>query len=480
MSTSLPISTRAKFAVQSAFHAARLTISGQSLDQFYAKRRRESATQTHQSITNGGLINYGTGLGTKLDKSDGFYQRGPLEILPIQSWAAKKFLEIVIKDMFIRWRSCVSEKEDIVERLAEQERILKGKEALRNAAIAGRQYGTGIVVPITSEADLKEPLDLDRIRPGTLKAFQYFDRYDISATGKEDNMMSPQYGEPIFYELHPDSGRSPVRVHASRVIRFDGLTPPTKSGFSYYDENFGESVLIPVINDILKSAQISGGIAHMVQEASIPVLHVEGIRENIAGQAPEDPSVETIGEQINMMKSIYRLLMLDAKSREELTRVNIQFAGLADILNQSWAGLAAAADIPETRFLGNPPTGMDATGESDMENYVIMMEAQRAEMFEEALWLYDQLMMRNLGLSEPLEYEWNSLIELSDQSRALLSKTKAEAVQTAVSSGAIDEDDARDALRGDWFFGELEGDAPVPDPNEMIEFGDPNSPSGPT
>ena len=437
-------------------------------------QKRAKTIQSLNQYTSGGFTNLKTGAGTALDKTEGsffkptrFYYRSALEVLCVESWAARKFISLPVDDMFIRWRECTSDDDDANMAIEDAERELGGLTAIRNAMVAARQYGSGFVVPITTEAPLDTMLELDRIREGDLKAIHYFDRFDVSAYVRDHDLHSPTYGEPMYYDFHPDTGSVPVRVHASRVIRFDGQRPPTKSGFTFYDEDFGESELIPVIHDILRSEQTSSGIAHMVQEATVPVLHIEGLRETIAGMNPTDPTPEQIGAQINSMKGIYRILMLDATSREEFNRVNVAFAGLPDLLDRSYSTLSAAADIPQTRFLGNPPTGMNATGESDMRNYVSMLEARRAKLLHEPMWHYDNLMARHVGLKEPLEYEWESLIELSDKDKADTSKVKIEALVAAIGANVIDEDEARDALRGDWLFGELEGDAPEPDPEMM-------------
>ena len=69
-----------------------------------------------RKITQGGVYNSTTGLGTPLDKSEAtffnptrFYWRTPLEILYVQSSVAKKFINIPVDDMFIRWRSWVGD-----------------------------------------------------------------------------------------------------------------------------------------------------------------------------------------------------------------------------------------------------------------------------------------------------------------------------------------------------------------------------------
>ena len=68
--------------------------------------------------------------------------------------------------------------------------------------------------------------------------------------------------------------------------------------------------------------------------------------------------------------------MLD-KELEDFDRVAIQFAGLADLMDKYQARLAMLGDIPMTRWANTSPGGLNATGESDLRNYIMMVEANR-------------------------------------------------------------------------------------------------------
>ena len=273
----------------------------------------------------------------------------------------------------------------------------------------------------------------------------------------------------------PTHGGVPIRVHRSRILRFDGIRPPTKSGFTTYDQDFGVSNLIPVMLSVLEDQLLAGGVSHMSQEASIPILNVNGIREIFAGnREPGELTPDQIGEQVNQMKSIYRLLLLDSKSREEFTREAVNFGGLADLMDKYPARIAAAAKIPRTRFLGSPPIGMSATGESDMRNYVMMMEAMRVQQLEHPLSILDEVLARDAGLRLAPEYQWNSLLEMTDAEIAEAAKIKTEALSQALVDQVIDEDEYRETLSGDPLFGDLPGDPPEPDPMPMP--GDPPIP----
>ena len=57
-----------------------------------------------------------------------------------------------------------------------------------------------------------------------------------------------------------------------------------------------------------------------------------------------------------------------------------------------------------------------------------MMEAQREQMLGVPIKPLDMVLARHIGMKEPLEYEWQSLLDLSDMEIAQASKTKAEAL----------------------------------------------------
>ena len=89
------------------------------------------------------------------------YWRTPLEILGVESWVAAKGLKIRTDDQFIRWRHFVSKDESAVEAMELAERELGVENALSKAMKAGDQYGTGVVIMMSNEAMLDEPLDAE-------------------------------------------------------------------------------------------------------------------------------------------------------------------------------------------------------------------------------------------------------------------------------------------------------------------------------
>ena len=339
---------------------------------------------------------------------------------------------------------------------------------------AGRLYGTALLVMVTREAPLEEPLVPERVRAGDLLALPVFDRYDASVWTRDDDVYSPTYGQALMYRINPTRGVG-FYVHASRVLRFDGIAPLSDDGYTIYDRDWGVSEIVPAILAIMQDQTVATGVAHLSQEASIPIIKVEGLRDALAGQPdPNEQTAEQIGESLNMLKSIYRLLMMD--KTEDFERVAVSFAGLHEVMDRFWRRLAAAAKIPATRFLGMSPVGLNATGESDMVNYAMHVAAMQNAMLTDPLMRLDMVVARDAGLSEPLPYSWVPLTSMSETEMATTAKTKAEATKILIESGVIDEDEGRVAMDGDSVFGALAGEAPgLPEPELPPEPG----PGGP-
>ena len=445
-------------------------------ERFYGGR---TSLYGYGGLTSGGLVNTTTGLGTSLDKTEGFFLRptrfawaGPMEILCVQSWAARRARDLLVDDMFIRWRQFVDEdNETTVEKMIEAEERHDVTAALGDAMKAARQHGTGAVILMTTEAPMDWPLVPEQIREGDLKNLLVVDRWELAQTTWDRDPYSKQYGKSEWYDVFPTLGGS-FRVHHSRMLRFDGMTAPTSSGFRWYDQEWGVPDLVPIILALLQDQAFVSAISHLGQEASIPILKVPDLNKALSGKLhqndPNARSVESIGEKINMAKSIYRLMMIDRN--QEFVREAVQFAGLGQVFDKFPQRVAAAVGVPQTRWWGRSPAGLNATGESDMRDYVIELEANRERQMRrhDKLTKLDMVLARDAGMREPPEFEWLSLLELSDQDRLELAFKRVETVVKAVDGGMIDEDEGREILKGDPLFADLRGNAPEADFDELM------------
>ena len=227
--------------------------------------------------------------------------------------------------------------------------------------------------------------------------------------------------------------------------------------FSIYDREWGVSEVVPVVQSILQDQNVASAASQLTTEASIPVIKMQGLREGMSGYTdPDTPSPSKMAHELNTLKSIWHTMFMD--KMDDFERVNVSWAGLPDVMNNFEMRLAAAANIPATRFWGQSPKGMNATGESDMRNYAMYVRSMQMRMLTTPLKLIDYVLAKNIGIKEKdiPSYKWVSIMDLTVQEMAEASKAKMEGVVLGVLNDVIERDEARTALDGDSLYGDLE------------------------
>ena len=427
-------------------------------------RRSDSTQEVYQQRMAGGFVNPISGTGTSLDKNSlSFFTPTRMtsknfnEIIYVESWAAKKFIDIPVDDMFMKWRTFRDMENQTVERVKRAETEFGVKTKLARAIKAGRLYGTGLFIILTKESSPENPLSIERMMPGDLSNILTVDRFDCNVVSKNNNPYSKNYGKPVFYNVTLKMGGSFV-VHHSRVIRFDGITSISDNAWQSYDQDWGVASLIPVITEIYQDSNVSKGVASLVNEASVAIQKIEGFEDALSGGGDE-MSLQDRMSQTSILRSIYRTIFID--SEDSFERSTINFAGLPDLMDRNAVRLAAAADIPETRFWSKALSGLNSTGEGEARNYALKVASDQENQLPEPLRIIDMVLGKHLGLSEKICYEFPSILDLSEKDKVESASKKALFVVPLVTAGIIDEDEARAILDGDPIIGDLDDFGPV-------------------
>jgi hypothetical protein len=203
-----------------------------------------------------------------------------------------------------------------------------------------------------------------------------------------------------------------------------------------------------------------------IGKASIKHLTVLTRRQLKAGTLDRDPESEWFnrpenyyltglnGKQITIHPSRLRTpsrvstptLLLDAE--EEYESKSAQLSGLNDILMAFMQIVSGAADIPDTRLLGQSPAGMNATGTSEMKNYHDRIQSIQELELTPAMSHLDECLIRSATGSrdEAIYYDWAPLEQMSEKERADIFKTKSDAARALIGSTAGQEIITREAL----------------------------------
>ena len=449
----------------------------------------------------GGLANLALGLGAPGDaSSQGTYyrtdytSRDRLDTLYAECWLLAKAVSIPAADMTTRWRvwdrsteedttEARESDESLIQDIERAEREFGTRDFIRRLVIAGRLYGSAMGVMLDG-TDPASELDPSSVGAGKLNV-PIVDRFQMSIESWYADPLEPDFGRPALYRWTPefvygDQRRDGFRqeaaqidVHPSRILRYDGIRLPVDTPAAY--ESWGIPLPNHVLTAILQEEQASAAASHLAENASIPIYRGDYKDALLSGDGAA--TAEATARDVASQMSVWRAIFLDATV--EPSRLQVSFGGLEGILDRLAIRVAAAADIPVTRFYGRSPAGMNATGESDAANYAQNV-AEMQESIRPLLTRLDVAVARHAGISGELpNYEWASLVESSDADVAMAAKTKAEALDIAVTASAISTDEMRASLDGDEIFGDLPGDAPEPEPDPLMAGMEANPPFGP-
>jgi len=407
----------------------------------------------------GGMHNLASGMGGPNDKSrQSFFvptlidNRAELETVKTESWAASRFIDFPIDQMFLKPRVFEDWNDAQIEKYKKYLAKFKLNQKLAAAMKAGRLYGSGFLVVISREAPLWEPLIVNEIREHDLLNLMVFDRFSTYVEQRSESILSLNYGQAEVYNISPAYGGT-FRIHESRILRLDGQDPLTSDSWQVYNRDYGVSELIPVIQSIFQDTQSANGVSQLIEEASIGILKSEGYQEAL-GNAPDTNSAGEIACAINRLKSIYQMIIMDADS--DFSRTAVDFTGLPQILDRFKSRLAAAAGIPETIFLSRSPAGMNATGEADLSINAANVLAKQELLLRAAYDFLDPIFTRSAGLPPVASYTFPSLVTLSETDKATVFLTKMQGVTLGVQNDVLTPDEGREIMSDDELVGQLE------------------------
>ena len=195
----------------------------------------------------------------------------------------------------------------------------------------------------------------------------------------------------------------------------------------------------------------------MVNEASADVVSIEGLQNLLTHPTGEQMLYKRF-RMMKQMKSIHNILLMDSK--EEYGTKTIALNGVKDLIWEYLRIIAAAVGIPATRFLSASPDGMNATGESDLNNYVDLIRQKQKSVFDKRLRVMDKILAAHAGIDD-FKYTWNCAFPESALQKEERRNKLADTVSKLVSAGVITGDAGISVLENERLFGDLKlGTAP--------------------
>ena len=374
-----------------------------------------------------------------------------LNALYRESWIVRRIIDVIPADMLKNWITITSGLDpDVEKRLSLTLRRTQLIDKLKRGMQWGRLYGGALGVMLVKHQgyDLSQPLQLDWIMPGDFEGLLIFDRWNGINPSSEliEDVGDPDYGYPKYYTVTDPAGGGSVKIHYSRVVRFTGNTLPFWEEIA--EMQWGASVIESIFDELRKRDNVSWNIAQLTFMANIRVLKMQDLGQLLAATDNESQAelLRTLEAQ-NMLLNNMGMQVMDAADGLETHQYT--FDGLADCYQQFIMDISGAAEIPVTRLFGRSPSGLNATGESDLQNYYDMI-AEKQESYLRPILnkVLPPFIISTLGsLPDDFDFEFDPVAEPSDKERADLAKCGTDNVVAAYNAGLISQRTALKELK---------------------------------
>lgn len=394
-----------------------------------------------------------TGLGTSKDKTVEmayamrYVTDAELNAMHRSDWLSRKIVDIIPNDMTREWRDWQAEN-DQIEKIEEVEKapLINVQSKINQAMCRARLLRGSAIYMGMRDRTPDQPLDLDRVKQGDLLYLHVLNRRDMTVGEIIKDIQSEFYGEPTYYEMSSTTGQQ-TRIHPSRMIRFIGAEilddHETLDGW-------GDSVLQVVYDAIQNATSVQQHIAALVPEAKTDVIYIPGLSKFLQNATTTRQLTDRF-TYANSIKSMFNMVLLEGNGTdlgEKWEQKQINFAQLPELAQLFLQVAAGAADIPVTRLLGQSPSGMNATGESDIRNYYDNISARQRTELSPKLHRLDEVVIRSaLGIRpKEVHYTWAPLWGISEKEKADIFKLYADGARTIVGTTPGNEIITREAI----------------------------------
>ena len=275
----------------------------------------------------------------------------------------------------------------------------------------------------------KTPLefyDLDRWQLDTnIAIFDDWDSY-LSSVG-DGNGIIHLYGEPI---------------HESRFLRGQGKRAPhyVRRQLRGWGMSEGERM----IRDLNLYLKTQDATFELIDEAKVDVYKINGLANKLLTTGGTGAITQRI-QAANEIKNYVNALVLDEK--EDYQQKLINFTGLAEVMNQNRMGVAAALRMPMTKLFGLSASGFN-TGESDLENYNMMVESEvRAQLKPIVRTLLKVTMSHLFGYVPDFTFKFPSLREQTPEVEQTVKTQESSRILALYDRGLMDGEEVMQSMR---------------------------------
>ena len=344
-----------------------------------------SETTSEEFRNDGALVNVLTGMGmSSKDRTvftgiatPSFLGQSDLEAL-YSHGIPRRYVD-AISDEILRHRTSITlggdEDPNANDTISAFEEFLKDSQfhqALAEVIKLQRLYGgAGLVLLIDDGVDdPAEPVNTNNIR--AINGYIPLSRWELLP----EDFTITDWSKPTHYRITTsqkitDAQQAAyvnVRIHSSRVARFDGMYLPWR--VRARNTGWGQSVLQLIWESYKRYESAMAGLENMTSDADMFVHKIPGLFQRIASGNESDLRKRL--EANNLSRSVYGGMVVDTE--EELSFLNRALGNIANATDPFVKDLQAATGWPASILMGDSPGGLGKEGRFEERVWASLVE----------------------------------------------------------------------------------------------------------
>jgi uncharacterized protein len=230
--------------------------------------------------------------------------------------------------------------------------------------------GAGLVLLIDDGGQPEDPVEGKRIRG--VRGYIPLSRHELIP----EDFSITDYSRPSHYRIttsqritpEQTSGYVNLRVHSSRVARFDGLYLPWN--LRSRNTGWGQSVLQLIWESFKRYETAMSGLEAMTSDADLFVHKIPGLFNRIASGNESDLRKRL--EANSLSRSVYGGMVVDTE--EELNFLNRALSNIATATDPFVKDLQASTGWPASILMGDSPGGLGKEGRFEERMWASLVE----------------------------------------------------------------------------------------------------------
>ena len=311
--------------------------------------------------------------------------------------------------------------------------------------------GAGLLLLCDDGLQPDEPVDETKLR--AVVDYIPLSRYELIP----EDVTITDYSKPEYYRITTsqrltevqESSYTNLRVHHSRVARFDGLWLPWH--LRSRNQGWGQSTVGSIWYALKKYWTAQDGLVEIAQDADIFVHKIPGLFQRIA--AGNESDLKKRLEANSLSRSVYGGLAIDTE--EEVDYLNRSLSGIKDALDPFLQEIAMALGWPKSILTGESPGGMGKEGRFEERMWAHIIEDwQQNYMLKPVTQVFDLILKSKEGPTAGLPPEnWSvhfpSIFVETDKEKAELRLQMAQVDAQYIQLGVLNPIEIRESRFGE-------------------------------